>query len=153
MFLVKNPDSIVRVKNNMTGEDSHFMYESTDGLRRYHIPAGKVREMRWRDYLEIQQYEGARKYLTLAEETSITEDGEVFLYDTKSSELIPYENIHELLALPESSVASAIKEMSKANLLRVREIAEEENRESVVTAIDDIVKKRGGRPKSQKSQE
>lgn len=149
MSYVRDPNSIVRVKNNMTGDESHFIYESSDKTRSYHIPAGATKEMRWRDYLELQQHEVFRKYFALADDTIITADGEVLLNDMKSSEAIPIENIHEILALPIETASSYLKGMNKGNLVRIKTVAEEQGRTDIIEQLDKLIKSRRGRPKSQ----
>lgn len=151
MSLIKDPNAIVRVRNRMTGDESHFMYMSQDGERNYHIAAGKVGEMRWKDWLEIQQYERARSILSLDENITVNEKGEVFLDGMDASEVIPRETVYEILALPLSSIETSLKAMKKANLLRLKEVAEEQGRQEALELIDKAIKSRGGRPRTKEA--
>ena len=146
--IVKDPNAIVRVKNNMPGPEAHFMYESQDGERKYHIACGRTGEMRWKDYLEIQQYERVRQWLSLADDTIFTDDGEIQLDGMNASEAIPLEQIHEILALPLSSLEVMMKTLKKPNLVRIKGVAEEQGREEAVELIAQAIKSRGGRPPS-----
>jgi len=132
---LKSPDAIVRVKNNMTGENTCFSYVNPEG-KQYQIEGGRTGEMSWKDWVNLQQYEQARKYLSLDPSTFMSEDGELLLYGEDASEMLPLESIHQILALPEQSTLEYLGEMSVGNLKRVREIAQEYNHNEYVEFIN-----------------
>jgi len=139
-MIVKNPDAIVRVKNNMTGEESHIMHMASDGQRKYHVPAGGVIDMRWKDYIELTtQYRNARRYLQLDESTIITEDGEVIISGEDAANMLALEDILQMTALPELAFTKLIAKQSTLNLTRIREVAEEQERDDLVEIVDSLL--------------
>jgi len=139
-MIVKNPDAIVRVKNKMTGSESHIMHVSSDGQRKYHIPAGGVGEMRWKDYIELTtQYANARKYLALHESTTITDYGEVIISGEDGETMIPLEDILQMVSLPELVFTKLIANQNTLNLTRIREVAEDQERTDLVEIIDSLL--------------
>ena len=139
-MLVKNPDAIVRVKNNMTGEESHIIHEASDGQRRYHLPAQGVSEMRWKDYIELTtQYKNARRYLSLHESTLITDEGDVIISGEDVDLLLPLEDIIQMTTLPELAFTKLIAKQSVLNLTRVKEVAEEQERDDLVAIVSSLL--------------
>lgn len=153
MPIIKDPDAIVRVRNNMPGEEAHFFYDSPDGIRKYHIPAGRVGEMRWKDYMELQQYERARKWLSLADDIVIGEDGSIMMGGIDVAELIPLEHIHELLALPRASLEVMVKTIKTPNLVRMKEVADEQDRSELVEFLEGVIDSRQVAPSEKTDQE